>query len=230
MKFFVKTLALIVIAGLSISPAFSAVLTKEYIQNTVLEQLSRQYEGEIVIKSMPLVSVTVPDERVIIETTCNFNSPSANKVAKVQIISNGITMRVFFVPIEVKNYKNVLVAVKNIAKDEPLTTFNTAIERRSITGSAASFITDEAEAVNLIAQTPIKAGQPVEKRYLTKKTEVFKDSIVLATFQSGGINLTIETQAMENGGIGDYIKVRSKEYNKIYQGKILEHNRVLIQI
>lgn len=230
MKFFLKTLALILIAGFTISPAFSAVLTKDYIQNTILEQLSRQYDGEIIIKSMPLVSVTVPDEKVIIETTCNFDSVSPNKVAKVQIISNGNPIRMFFVPLEVKNYQNVLVAVKNIAKDEPLTSYNTAIERRPITGNLGGFFTDEAEAQNLIAQMPLKAGQPIEKRYLTKKIEVVKDSIVTATFQSGGINLTIETQALESGGVGDYIKVKSKEYNKIYQGKITEYNKVLIQI
>ena len=44
------------------------------------------------------------------------------------------------------------------------------------------------------------------------------------------IKLSIEVTALENGVIGDYIKVKSKEYNKIYQGKVINSNQVLIQI
>ena len=77
---------------------------------------------------------------------------------------------------------------------------------------------------------PIKTGDILDKRYVEKQVTILRSTPVVAIFQSGGISLSIEVTAMENGGLGDYIKVHSSEYKRTYQGKVISPNQVLIQI
>ena len=42
--------------------------------------------------------------------------------------------------------------------------------------------------------------------------------------------ITIDGTAMSDGMLGDYINVENKNYKKVYNGKIIGENRVLVNI
>ncbi len=237
MKFLAKTALIIAAVALFGSADCSAVvLDKEYLQAKISEDLNNQYklnnpDGAIIVKNVPVVQVDLQGKVLGITTSCDFAAVGNNKLAKVSLTENGKVLRTFVVPVEVKSYDTVLVTTRTIAKGEALNATNTRFEKRNVTtAQAGNVIGENFDFSNMASQRPIKAGEIIDKRFLAKETAIYRSNPVVAVFQSGGIRLSIEVIALENGGVGDYIKVRSNEYKKTYQGKVINSNQVLIQI
>ncbi len=215
--------------------ADAIILDKDYLQSKITEDLNNQYklnnpDGAIIVKNVPVISVDLKGSKIGITTSCDFTSIGKNKLAKVTLTEDDKILRTFVVPVEIKAYDTVLVAAKDIMKGEALNSTNSRYEKRNIEYNAGNVISENYDYRNLTSQRNIKAGEVIDKRFLAKQTVISRSAPVTATFQTGGISLSIEVTAMENGALGDYIKVRSKEYNKIYQGKVISSNQVLIQI
>ncbi len=228
---------LAIMLGVITLPAFAAVtvLDKTFLQTKIEDELNYKYQqinpnGSVTVKNIPVVSVNNLTSTVIVDASCDFNSTLPVKNAKVSLLSNGEIIKTFFVQVEVTSPKYVLTAKYDIAKGEPLSEENTYFELKSTGYNSANAINQNEAYLGEVAQFPIKAGSVINKRLLAKKITIMRNSPVYATFQTGGIKLVIETVALENGSMGQYIKVKSKEYNKIYEGKVISENSVLIQI
>jgi flagella basal body P-ring formation protein FlgA len=63
-----------------------------------------------------------------------------------------------------------------------------------------------------------------------QKPAVAKNSVVSVIFDTGGINIAIDAEALQNGCIGDTVRIRSDEYKKFYTGKVVDTNKVLVKI
>ena len=236
MKSLSKTI-LAVMLGVITLPAFAAttVLDKTFLQTKIENELNYKYQqinpnGNVSVKNIPVVSVNNLTSTVIVDATCDFNSSLPVKNAKINLLSNGEVIKTFFVQVEVTNPIYVLTAKYDIAKGEPLNEENTYFELKTTGFNPANTINQNDAYLGEVAQFPIKAGSVINKRLLAKKIAVLRNAPVYATFQTGGIKLVIETVALENGSMGQYIRVKSKKYNKIYQGKVVGENSVLIQI
>ena len=236
MKNLFKTflIAFMVLLG-NVMPSEALVLDNDYLQAKITEDLNNKYkksnpDGVIVVKNVPQVSVDLKGSTLMIESTCDFYSQGRNKIAKVVLSEDGRVLRTIAVPVEVVAYDMVLVTTKDIQRGEELNSSNTRYEKRNIENNIGNVIAENYDFSNMTSRKILKAGEIVDKRYLVKQTAVHRSTPVVAIFQSGGIRLSLEVIAMENGGIGDYIKVHSKEYNKVYQGKVISSNKVLIQI
>ena len=60
---------------------------------------------------------------------------------------------------------------------------------------------------------------------------IMKDSIVTMYFKSqNDLYITLDGVAISEGNMGEMVAVRNKKYNRIYSGKIVGENKVLIQI
>ncbi len=236
MNKFSKTVLAVILGSITL-PAFAAVtvLDKNFLQTKIENELNYKYQqinpnGSVNVRNIPVVSVNNLTSTVIVDASCDFNSNLPVKNAKINLLSNGEIIKTFFVQVEVTGSKYVLTAKYDIAKGEPLTEENTYFELKTAGYNVANAIKENEPYLGEIAQFPIKAGSVINKRLLAKQAAVMRNSLVYATFQTGGIKLVIETVALENGAMGQYIKVKSKEYNKIYQGKVIGENSVLIQI
>lgn len=228
---------LAIMLGVITLPVFAAVtvLDKTFLQTKIESELNYKYQqinpqGSVNVKNIPVVSVNNLSSNVIVDANCDFKSNLPVKNAKVNLLSNGEIIKTFFVQVETVSPKYVLTAKYDIAKGEPLNEENTYFELKTEGYNNTNAINKDENYLGEIAQFPIKAGSVINKRLLAKKVAIMRNSPVYATFQTGGIKLVIETVALENGSIGQYIKVKSKAYNKIYEGKVINENSVLIQI
>ena len=228
-------LIILVAAFCYMLPTSAVILDKEYLKAKITEDLNLKYksanpDGEVIVKSLPTVNIDLKGSKLAIDTYCDFSKPGQNKLAKVTFFENGVTLRTIAVPVEIKAYDNVLVATQDIQKGEKLTSSNTKFEKKCVGLNVTNAIAENFDYSNMVALKPIKTGDILDKRYVEKQVTILRSTPVVAIFQSGGISLSIEVTAMENGGLGDYIKVHSSEYKRTYQGKVISPNQVLIQI
>ena len=74
-------------------------------------------------------------------------------------------------------------------------------------------------------------GEVIDKRFVKMRPDVQRNGEVRIFFVSNGdVMVTIDGTAMADGMTGDYINVENKNYKKVYNGKVIGENRVLVAI
>jgi len=235
-KSVVKIVLIMILLVLSNTCVFAAVLTPEVltaaIEKQVLTKLSKSITGEIHAKAMmlPVDGLEIPQGKFDIKVDLDNNNFAPRKYTMVTINVNGQKVRKFSVPVLLTWQQNVWVATEGIAKDNSLKPSNFALEKRDITHNYALTISADKDISDYIAVRPIKSGEVIDRRCVMPKPDVFKNSIVSAIFDAGGINIAIDAIATQNGVIGDSIRIHSEKYQKFYTGQIVSSNKVLVKI
>ena len=74
-------------------------------------------------------------------------------------------------------------------------------------------------------------GEIIDKRFVKMRPDVIRNGDVRIFFVSNGaVMVTIDGTAMMDGMTGDYINVENKNYKKVYNGKVIGENKVLVNI
>ncbi len=76
----------------------------------------------------------------------------------------------------------------------------------------------------------ISKNSITERNFNKIKPVIIRDNTISVIFKADKVSITIPAVALNNGCIGDYIKVRSTDYKKHYQGKVIGENLVLVDI
>jgi flagella basal body P-ring formation protein FlgA len=85
-----------------------------------------------------------------------------------------------------------------------------------------------AEAVGLQLRHQLSAGQPLIKTELTQPSMVQKGARVLMQFDSPGISLTGQGQALETGAIGERIRVLNPTSRAVVEAEVTGPDRVRV--
>lgn len=90
-------------------------------------------------------------------------------------------------------------------------------------------ITDDGELVGMAAKREIKADAIVSVSQIRRPILVAKGAIVTIELAHGGMSLSAQGKAIEEGSLGDVIKVTNVRSKKTIEAKINGNNRVAVQ-
>ena len=90
-------------------------------------------------------------------------------------------------------------------------------------------ITDDDELIGMAAKNEIKADSAINISQLRRPLLVAKGALVTIELAQGGMSLSAQGKAQEEGSLGDVIKVMNNRSNKIIEAKINGNNRVAVQ-
>ncbi|MFC2492444.1 MAG: flagellar basal body P-ring formation chaperone FlgA, partial [Campylobacter curvus] len=80
----------------------------------------------------------------------------------------------------------------------------------------------------LVARTAIKAGEVLSQRQFSAMSLVKRGDILNAVLNDGGLSVIVEVRALEDGNLGDIIKIRTKD-NKILPASVSGKNQVTLR-
>ena len=83
-------------------------------------------------------------------------------------------------------------------------------------------------AATLITKIQIKSGEILTKRQFNAISLVKKGEILNAVLIEGGVNIIAEVKALEDGNLGDMIKIRTKD-NKILEATVSGKGQAIIR-
>ena len=231
-KFF--SIAAIIILMMASAKAEAQVITLQQLKNEVSKQVISTYKEytdadlKVDILTVPFSELNIKDGTVTYKVTSNSNRFMQRDVKRVEIYVNGSLAKVVMAPVEVKAYKNVLVARSEINRESAVTPFNTMIQRKEVSNLISNVVAPGELRKDAMARRVFKAGEIIDTRFLTTKPDVLRNQEVTAFFKSSGIMVSISATAQTDGNIGDYVTLKSPKYQKVYRGKVIGPNRVLI--
>lgn len=231
-----KVLSLIVLIMVMMTSvkAEAQTLTVKQFENEISKQVIKTYKNytdadlSVKILQVPFSTLNIRDGVVTYKVTSNNDKFMPRDVKKVEIFVNGKYERFMMIPVEVKAYKNVLVASEAINRESAITAMNTVMQRKEVSNVLSNVITNGYLKKDVVSKKMYREGEIIDKRFLAARPDVARNQEIVALFKSSGVTISITAISQSEGNIGDYVMLKSPKYQRVYRGKVIAPNRVLV--
>jgi len=210
-----------------------AKFLKEKIKKDVEEQIKANLKGNIKVEisDLPYEKIETNEGKngkVEIESKINLKFFNPITIVRVNVFVNGELYKAFITQAKISIYDKVWVAKDYIKRGDVLT--NVALEEKEITHLPKTIAGKSFDPYKYVSRKNYNPGDAIDSNYIESIPAIVKDCPVSVIFKTSTVSITITAIALDKGSIGDYIKVRSKNYKKDYMGKIISENLVLVNI
>lgn len=213
-------------------------LTSAQVQADVTKVLQEKYynglvgyDVEVKIVNLPFSELMVPDGKLYYEVVSPKDKYLPRDIKRVNLYVNGMLVKTLNLPVIMKAYKEVLVAKTDIDREQQLTEENTILKKVDCSEMIEHVLEQGSLKKEMTTKKPMKAGEILDKRFIKVKPDVVRNTEVRVFFSSNdSLMVTIDAVALEDGLVGEWVNVENKNYKKVYKGKIIGENRVLVTI
>lgn len=231
----VLTTALILLTSLSVQ---AQTVTSADVKTQVAQILENSYkkmapnaEVEVKISATPFASLVLPDGNITYKIVQGGDKIIPRDIKRVDIYVNNAFVKTLNLPAQTSVYKDVLVASDFINREQAITNEIAMVKRMDVSQRMDYVLTEKMFAKDMKAKKAFQKGEVIDKRFVKMKPDVERNSGVRIFFVSNGaVMVTIDGTAMADGMTGDYVNVENKNYKKVYTGKVIGENQVLVNI
>ena len=185
-------------------------------------EIDVRWQGDILLETPGVV-----DYHVRKLSSRPFRGPT---VTRVEILVDGDVARTLAITVDCRLFRDVAVTARTVRRGEMLSAHGAvSIEERDITQLKHGFYTHLEDLDMLQSSRPIGAGDVITHRHAEPVPVIHRGDQI--TRQARSRNMTMETngEAMQDGGIGEQIRVRNTDSGKVIRGQILETGLVRVQ-
>lgn len=233
-----KILGTILITLLTAITVQAQTLTSAQVQSDIGKVLKETYyngltgyEVDVKVMNVPFSELIIPDGKVYYEVVSPKDRYIPRDVKRVNVYVNGMLVKTLNLPVAIQAYKEVLVAKTDIVRDQAITEENTTLKRVDCTNVIEYVLDKESLKKEMTSKKIFRTGEVIDKRFINVKPDVVRNTEVRVFFASNdNLMVTIDAVALEDGLIGEWVSVENKNYKKVYKGKIIGENRVLVTI
>lgn len=223
--------------ALSSNILFANTLTVDDIEKQIIMTVTNElklkgYEDvNVSVLNMPILSLYSKNGVYKVVVSKGNNGLNQREFRQVRILKNGMPVKTFGVPLEIKAYKYVLCANDTITKESPISYNNVYVKRVNVSKFQDNVLDKKSLNGEIIANKMFRRDEILDKRFVKYKPDISKNDKIEVIFKnSNGLFISIDAIALTNGNIGDLVNVKNSVYNKIYTGKVVSKNRVQIEI
>ena len=233
-----KVLGTILITLLTAITVQAQTLTSAQVQSDISKVLKETYyngltgyEVDVKVMNVPFSELIIPDGKIYYEVVSPKDRYIPRDVKRVNVYVNGMLVKTLNLPVAIQAYKEVLVAKTDIVRDQAITEENTTLKKVDCTNVIEYVLDKESLKKEMTSKKIFRTGEVIDKRFINVKPDVVRNTEVRVFFASNdNLMITIDAVALEDGLIGEWVNVENKNYKKVYKGKIIGENRVLVTI
>ncbi|MDD3436271.1 MAG: flagellar basal body P-ring formation chaperone FlgA [Candidatus Gastranaerophilales bacterium] len=230
-------LILIMVLAFSSLKAHSAVMKNYEIKKIIAQQVLNTYKNytdaelSVEVVTLPFKDLELPNGNISFKIESYGNNKFMPRtLEKVTVYANDKFIKTFNAPIVVKAWENVLVASSPIKIGQQITPNVVVVKKTEISNILEYPLRATALKKDMMAKKFFREGEIIDKRFVKLKPEVVRNAKVTVLFNVNNLTITTEAIALSDGTLGDSICLMNKYYNKIYTGKVISENKVLVQI
>ena len=232
-----KIFALVLLLFFVIPQANAQVIPASKIKVDVARLFESNYkkviDGDVQVKitATPFADLQLPDGKITYKINGNSDKILPRDVKRVDVYVNGVFNRTLNLPAQTTVYKDVLVASEQISREQTLTKSCTEVKKVDVSMRADYVLDGSMLDKEITTKKIFQKGEIIDRRFVKMKPDVARNADVRVFFVSNGsVMISIDGTAMSDGMLGDYINVENKNYKKVYNGKIIGENRILVNI
>ena len=183
-------------------------------------EVSARWQGDILLDTPGEV-----DFKVRSLSSRPFRGPT---VVRFELHVDGDLARSMTVTVDCRSYREVVVTTRAIRRGTLLDTDALIVEERDITSLKHGSFDALGDLTQLQAARPIGAGQVVSHRHVAPVPVVHRGDDIDMSVTTGTMSLVATGVAMEDGGVGERIRVRNLDSGKVVYGVIVDSSTIRI--
>ena len=230
----VATALILIISNLGVN---AQMVSSSDVKTSVAKILETNYnkmtngEVEVKVSATPFAQLQLPDGKVSYKVVSGGDKILPRDIKRVDVYVNNAFVKTLNLPVQTIVYKDVLVASDFINREQAVTNECTTVERMDVSMKMDYVLDSKMLAKEMTTKKTFQKGEVIDKRFVKMRPDVQRNGEVRIFFVSNGdVMVTIDGTAMADGMTGDYINVENKNYKKVYNGKVIGENRVLVAI
>ena len=145
-------------------------------------------------------------------------APGGNLTVNCQCNSAGWSVNL---PAQVDIYRPVAVAKENIARGNLITASLLTYETRNISQLSEQSFTDITPALGKAAKRLITKGDVIRSSLLDQPRQVTRGEMVIITATTGSIRVVMQGTALSDGKLGQRIRVKNSQSERIISAKVV---------
>ncbi|MBI4522649.1 MAG: flagellar basal body P-ring formation protein FlgA [Deltaproteobacteria bacterium] len=207
-------------------------LTKERVQATlrqyVLERVPWQPE-QVQVSVRPFMPPQLPEGQLalrVVKANETIVPGSHNFLLQVSI---GQEERArLWVRADIAVFADVVVTSRPFARFETITSGDVRLERRELNSASMRAFTRLDEVVGKQAARAIGVNEVLSSITIEVPRVVLRGGSITLVYESSGLRLETPGRALDDGRLGDVIKVKNHSSGKVLDGKILDGRTVRV--
>jgi flagella basal body P-ring formation protein FlgA len=185
------------------------------------------YDIEIDIRSNRLRADSTDFDSLTVEPLTR-GEPRGLLSFKVFLFKEGTVSEEGQVRVKIEYYQDVMVTTDRIRRHQPVTPDKVTIKRMETTSLTVRPLTLDDNISGMWAKRDIRKNQIVSSSLIEKIPAVQTGQGVAILYKTAGLEITARGAAMENGHVGEKIKVQNNQSNKVISCVVL--NNEIVQV
>lgn len=230
----VATALILIISNLGVN---AQMVSSSDVKTSVAKILETNYnkmtngDVEVKVSATPFAQLQLPDGKVSYKVVSGGDKILPRDIKRVDVYVNNAFVKTLNLPVQTIVYKDVLVASDFINREQAVTNECTTVKRMDVSMKMDYVLDSKMLSKEMTTKKAFQKGEVIDKRFVKMRPDVQRNGEVRIFFVSNGdVMVTIDGTAMADGMTGDYINVENKNYKKVYNGKVIGENRVLVAI
>ena len=208
--------------------SFGGVLDKERAQKIALEKLREEFGERVKVDRISLILSRPVEYRKLERVELSVREGFPRGYVHLYLSTNKGMRRVTLL-LDLRWRCEVLIVTENIGRGERIYPWQVSLRREYLSRCPRQGIEDPEELVNYVALKNIPRGEPLRMGYLKKEPLVRRGEVVSIIFRRGSIEISFTGEALDNGFLGDTVRVRSANTGKILRGRVVSEGSVLVR-
>ena len=229
--------------------AFSGAveLSPAQIQQQVVTHVKEKLQGQVgkndqayiavEILNIPTAPLSFPqlkdasDIKVTAESSLG-DMYSERTIIRLHLAAADGTNREMGIPVHITVKKPVWVVKAPVNAQHALHTGDFTLQTKDVSSMFRFAVGQETNLVDYMARVNLQPGEILDNRKIIIPPDVsYNGNVMIFMSSNSGMTLSVPGVALASGRIGDTIRVRQSVYqNKYYNAKVIDKNRVLVQI
>lgn len=212
-------------------------VTSADVKKSVAQVLENHYKDittgdvEVKISATPFAQLQLPDGKISYKVTQGADKIIPRDIKRIDIYVDNAFVKTLNLPVQTSVYKEVLVAGDFINREQTLTNECTETKKVDVSMKMDYVLDKNMLEKEITTKKAFQKGEVIDKRFVKMRPDVVRNGEVRIFFVSNGsVMISIDGTAMSDGMTGDYINVENKNYKKVYNGKVIGENKVLVNI
>ena len=234
MKKYLVTALILILTALGSN---AQVVTSSDVKASVAKILTENYKkisnGDVEVKvtGTPFATLQLPDGKIQYKIISGGDKIVPRDIKRVDVYVNGAFIKTLNLPVQTNIYKEVLVANDFINREQALTKDNLSVKKMDVSMKMDYVLSAKTLEKEMTSKKAFQKGEIIDRRFVKMRPDVVRNGEVRIFFVSNDtVMVSVDGTAMNDGMCGDYIDVENKNYKKVYNGKVIGENKVMVNI
>jgi flagella basal body P-ring formation protein FlgA len=213
--------------------------TRQFSESDLIELLTATLQKEFVKDrgelelhlTRPWIKIQAPDETLTVKVS---GLPPAgvcpNFMATCELWNGRELVGSWELGLRAELWRDVPVARSTLLRGEPVKDADISMERRDILIERDSYLNFPATDDSLEFTDNVPVGMPVLKRYVRLRPLILRGRVVDGVFQEGTLSISLKVEALQDGSLGQTVRVMNPKTRKELYGKVQNEQTVLIAL